>query len=401
MMTLFFATVYDLILYKAKKENLSSKDVIKHFHKYGINTTCLSQLKGTSFFPEDSNFKLAITSFLELSELEIYLMLGFVPSDYQDSYIENIHKIAALLTPSRENQVPVLIEPYYENKMGKLYNDDCINVMKAIPNEHVDLIFADPPFNLGKMYDPGVEDNLSMSGYINWTYSWLDECIRILKPGGCIYVYNIPKWATYIASYLGHRLTFNNWIAVNMKFSLPIPKRLYPAHYALVSYVKGNKPKVFNNQRIPIETCRHCGGEIKDYGGYKSKMNIQGVNVSDVWNDIYPVRHKNDKNRAYNELPVKLLDRVISMNTNPGDLVFDPFGGSGTTYAVAQLLGRRWMGTEVGNCDIIVNRLEHPEQDKVNFTKVYEEKNHIFSRKVLKLRQKNNLWIPDALKGES
>ena len=89
-----------------------------------------------------------------------------------------------------------------------------------MPDCCVDLVFADPPFNLGKTYDPGIDDNMTMSKYINWTYEWLDQCIRILKPGGRIFIYNIPKWCTYIASYLGEQLTFWDWIAVDMKFKI-------------------------------------------------------------------------------------------------------------------------------------------------------------------------------------
>ena len=62
-------------------------------------------------------------------------------------------------------------------------------------DECIDLVFADPPFNLGKTYDPGIKDNMTMSQYLNWTYKWLDECVRILKPGGRIFVYNIPNGA--------------------------------------------------------------------------------------------------------------------------------------------------------------------------------------------------------------
>ena len=236
-----------------------------------------------------------------------------------------------------------------------------------------------------------------MSRYINWTYQWLDECIRILKPGGRIFVYNIPKWSVYIAQHLSKTLTFWDWIAVDMKFSLPIQRRLYPAHYSLVSFIKGVQANTFNNQRIPMQTCRHCGGEIKDYGGYKSKMNPQGVNVSDVWSDIYPVRHKSSKNRKYNELSVKLLDRIISMSTNENDVVFDPFGGSGTTYAVAQLLNRRWVGCELGDCEIIKSRLLNPVHDKEQLQKVYEEKNSLFTNDVKRLRQKNGFWTCDTL----
>ena len=97
------------------------------------------------------------------------------------------------------------------------------------------------------------------------------------------------------SDYLNKRMTLRSWIAIDMKLSFPIKGRLYPSHYGLLYYIKGDKPNTFNTQRMPIQTCRHCGGEIKDYGGYKKKMNPNGVNISDVWTDIYPVRHKKQK----------------------------------------------------------------------------------------------------------
>ena len=103
---------------------------------------------------------------------------------------------------------------------------------------------------------------------------------------------------------------------------------------------------------MPLETCPKCFTDLKDYGGYKDKMNPLGVNISDVWTDIPPVRHtKYKKRKEANELSVKLLDRVIEMSSKPGDVVFDPFGGSGTTYAVAEIKQRKWIGVELGPID--------------------------------------------------
>lgn len=122
-------------------------------------------------------------------------------------------------------------------------------------------------------------------------------------------------------------------------------------------------------------------------------MNVKGVNVSDVWADIYPVRHASSKKRKFNELSIKLLDRVISMSTNPHDTVLDPFGGSGTTFAVCELLGRNWIGFELGNCNIIKDRIINNQNDKRLFDKVYETKNKLFPENVTKLRMKNGFWL--------
>lgn len=255
-------------------------------------------------------------------------------------------------------------EPVYRTDLGILYNADCLTVMRGIPDDSVDVIFADPPFNLSKNYGTGISDSLGEREYLEWCRAWLDECCRILAPGGSLFVYNIPKWLTYYTGWLNEKLTFRHWIAISIKFSLPIQGRLYPAHYGMLYYVKGPRPKVFNRPRLPIQICRHCGGDIKDYGGHKKALNPNGINLSDVWDDIPPVRHKKYKNRGANQLAPKLLERVLDIATNrpcPGEepvLVFDPFGGSGTTYYVAQKRGLRWIGTEIGDCTPIVERLE-------------------------------------------
>ena len=89
-------------------------------------------------------------------------------------------------------------------------------------------------------------------------------------------------------------------------------------------------------------------------------MNPNGVNLKDVWTDIPPVRHWKfkSKKRVANALSTKILDRVIEISTVPGDVILDPFGGSGTTYAVCESKHRLWIGIELDFCDVIVERLE-------------------------------------------
>jgi site-specific DNA-methyltransferase (adenine-specific) len=89
-------------------------------------------------------------------------------------------------------------------------------------------------------------------------------------------------------------------------------------------------------------------------------MNPKGVNLKDVWSDIPPVRHSKfkSKNRKANALSTKILDRVVELSTTPGDLVVDPFGGSGTTFAVCEAKHRHWIGTEIDYAKEIIERFE-------------------------------------------
>jgi site-specific DNA-methyltransferase (adenine-specific) len=278
--------------------------------------------------------------------------------------------------------------PILQTSFGKLYQDDCLSFLRSVEPESVDLAFADPPFNLGKEYSSRIDDALAPQEYLAWCEAWLDEMVRTLKPGGALFLWNLPKWNLPLGAYLGRSLTFRHWISVDIKYSLPIQGRLYPSHYALLYFIKGNRPAVFHPDRTPILCCRHCGGELRDYGGYKDKMNPKGVSLSDVWTDIPPVRHAKYKRRDANALSLKLMDRILSIASDPGSLVLDPFGGSGTTFVAAELLGRRWIGSEL-DCSVIVERFDALDGDAAHLSSIHENKNVLFTRADLEQRKKS------------
>jgi site-specific DNA-methyltransferase (adenine-specific) len=150
-----------------------------------------------------------------------------------------------------------------------------------------------------------------------------------------------------------------------------------------------------------MEICKKCYSEIKDYGGYKDKMNPNGINLTDTWYDIPPVRHTKYKKRTEaNELSIKLLDRIIEMATNEGDLVFDPFGGSGTTYIVAEIKNRRWIGVELGPVHDIQSRFETIEEERVFLNNYRKDYNKLFPDWVKVKRQQYNLWTDETFNGK-
>ncbi|MYM35467.1 site-specific DNA-methyltransferase [Duganella sp. FT94W] len=280
------------------------------------------------------------------------------------------------------------VPPILTTKLGQLHEIDCLAMLKGIPADTVDLAFADPPFNLGKEYSSKINDKKTEAEYLDWCKTWLDEMIRTLKPGGSLFLWNLPKWNIPLGAHLGQKLNFRHWIAVDIKYSLPIFNRLYPSHYSLLYYVKGERPAIFHPDRTPIICCRHCGGELRDYGGYKNKMNPHGVNLADVWTDIPPVRHAKYKKRAANALPLKLMDRIISMASDRGSLVLDPFGGSGTTYVAAELTGRRWIGSEL-DCSAISERFASLQADREHLAEIQASKNILFRTEDLARQKKS------------
>jgi site-specific DNA-methyltransferase (adenine-specific) len=254
-------------------------------------------------------------------------------------------------------------KPFFVSSLGALFADDCMAVLPYVREGVVDTVFADPPFNLGKEYGEKSNDDLSDPQYLEWCRGWIKESCRTLKQGGAFFLYNLPKWNIPLGAYLSEQgLIFRHWIALEISACLPIPGRLHPSHYSLLYYTKG-VPKTFRRIRTPIQTCRHCGGEIKDYGGHRGAMNPKGVTLKDVWTDIPPVRHWKfkSKERRANALSTKILDRVVEMSSLPGDLVLDPFGGSGTTFAVCEKKNRRWLGIEIDFASEIMERIESGE----------------------------------------
>ena len=172
--------------------------------------------------------------------------------------------------------------PVYKTDLGDLYEANCMDVLPRMKSKEVDTVFADPPFNLKKDYGQKANDNMRDEDYLAWCRGWLKECIRTLKNGGSLFLYNLPKWNIQLGAFLSeHGMEFRHWIAIEHKSSYPIAGRLYPAHYSLLYYSKG-KPSRFNRIRTPIETCRHCGGEIRDYGGHRHAMNPNGVNLKET-----------------------------------------------------------------------------------------------------------------------
>lgn len=338
-----------------------------------------------------------ICSYLHMSEREVKIRLGVVDFQLVDWIIHNPQIVLESLHEDAGISLKTEVKPIFCTNYGQLYNCDCLDMLSQMNDESVDLVFADPPFNLAKKYSEGFNDNISKQEYLRWTEEWLKECVRVLKPGGAFFVYNIPQWLTDTSNILNRYLNFRHWIAIYMRGLMPVQNKLHPAHYGLLYYIKGDKPRVFNQQRIPMPTCRHCGGEIHDYGGKKSGLDPKGLSIADVWNDINPVRHLKYKNRAANELPIKLLYRILSLASDENDIVLDPFGGSGTTYAVAEYLKRRWIGSEIGDIDCIIDRLEN-SRDTDNLKLIEKSSNVLFTEGQIALRRKNNYWTYEILK---
>lgn len=235
-----------------------------------------------------------------------------------------------------------------EDKLSRFINEvikgDAIDVMKQIPDDSIDMTFADPPFNLKKSYEY-YKDDKETREYLTWCNKWLYQMVRITKSTGSIFVHNIPKWLTYYASYLNEMAYFKHWIAWDA-MGAPLGKTILPNHYGILWYTKSKDFK-FYDIRAPHRYCRECNALLKDYGGKKHLIHPFGTLVSDVWTDIYRIRHTKRRDEHPCQLPIHLLERLVLMVTDEDDVVLDPFVGTGTTVVAAKRLGRKYIGIDI------------------------------------------------------
>lgn len=230
-------------------------------------------------------------------------------------------------------------------KLNQIEHADCLDYLRGIPDESVDVTFADPPFNLKKKYS-SYWDSLDVAQYVDWCNQWLRELVRVTKPSGSIFVHNIPKWLTYYCRILNELADFRHWIAWEA-ISTPLGKTLLPTHYGILFYAKDYSQLKFYDVRYPHHRCRKCNTLRKDYGGKKNRLHPFGPIVSDVWTDLHRIRHNKRRDLHPCQLPIPLLERLILMSTDENDIVLDPFMGTGTTAVAAKRLGRNFIGTDI------------------------------------------------------
>ncbi len=260
---------------------------------------------------------------------------------------------------------------------------DAISEMKKIADNSIDLIVADPPYNLGKDYGND-SDSKDFNDYISFTKEWTAEAKRILKPTGTMYVFMGFKFISYLYQILEkeQRLLFNNWICWHYTQGIGKKKGFSPRHDDILMFTK-TKNFTFNLDDIKIPQ-----------KFYRSVNNMRGANPGDVW-EFSHVHYCNENRQNHpTQKPEGLIERLILASSNVNDLVLDPFSGSGTTLRVSQQLQRHCIGIEINEMyveqtkerlskefngfDSIDPRMERIPND-LNDDKLREEylKNHI------------------------
>ncbi|MDD5326296.1 MAG: site-specific DNA-methyltransferase [Phycisphaerae bacterium] len=226
--------------------------------------------------------------------------------------------------------------------LNKIICGDCIEVLGGIKKPFTDLIFADPPFNIGYKYDK-YYDKVKSKNYIGWTKEWMSVCKKVLKPTGSFYIAIGDDYAAnvkVIADELG--LIMRNWIIWHYTFGQQTKRKFARAHTHIFYFVHDKKNFTFNEHTVRVPSDRQL-----IYND--SRANPAGKMPDDVWGEFSRVCGTFKERQEWHpcQMPENLLKRIIAVSSNRGDCVLDPFSGSGTTLAAAKQLGRNYTGVEI------------------------------------------------------
>ncbi len=243
----------------------------------------------------------------------------------------------------------------YENGDGRLFQGDALDWLKSLDNESAELVFADPPYNIKKAE---WDDFESMQIYVAWCRGWLAEVARVLKPNGTLYVCGFSEILADIKVAAAPLFRGCRWLVWHYKNKANLGKDWGRSHESILHFRKGRQ-QTFNvdDVRIPygahtLKYPDHPQAETSQYGrGSKVERDDWtphplGAKAKDVIEIPTTCNGMGEKTAHPTQKPEELLRRLVLASSNPGDLVLDPFSGSGTTLVVAEQLGRRWLGCE-------------------------------------------------------
>jgi len=226
--------------------------------------------------------------------------------------------------------------------LNKIICGDCIEVLSKVKKPFADLIFADPPFNIGYKYDK-YNDKQQRQNYVAWTKDWMTVCRKVLKPHGSFYIAIGDEYAANVKIIADESdLFLRNWIIWHYTFGQQMKKKFARSHTHIFYFVNDKKNFTFNDYAARVPSDRQL-----IYND--SRANPAGKMPDDVWTQYSRVCGTFKERTGWHpcQMPENLLKRVIAVSSNPGDCVLDPFSGSGTTPAAAYQLGRNYVAVEI------------------------------------------------------
>ena len=226
-----------------------------------------------------------------------------------------------------------------------------LDILKTLESNSIDVIIADPPYNLGKDYGNN-KDNRTFDDYLEFTKCWVKESHRVLKNTGTIYVFMGVRFISYLFMILerDYHFIFNSWITWHYTQGLGKTKGFSPRHDDILMFTKTTNFNFFlDNIRVPQKY-------------YRSINNMKGANPGDVWEFSHVHYCNSNRQNHPTQKPEGLIERMILSSSKEDDIILDPFAGSGTTLRVCQQLNRNCIGIEINPeyIQIIKERLKDP-----------------------------------------
>ena len=262
-----------------------------------------------------------------------------------NDYKEKTHKI------NRNNSTSSQLHFY--NDHGKLYLGDSIEWLKSIDDFSVDLIFADPPYNINKA---DWDSFKTMEDYINWSIKWIKEASRILKKSGSLYICGFSEILADIKYPAMKYFKSCKWLVWFYRNKANLGNDWGRSHESLIHLRKQKKTKLnIDFVRIPygrhtLKYPSHPQAKTSQYGNGEKWDNWTphplGAKPKDVIEVPTTCNGMGEKTPHPTQKPEELIRKFVMASSNTGDLVLDPFSGSGTTLVVAEQLGRKWMGCD-------------------------------------------------------
>lgn len=237
---------------------------------------------------------------------------------------------------------------FFGNENKGIYHGDAIEVLRQIPNESIDLIFVDPPYNIGKDFAGRKDKWETDEAYLKWCYEWIDLCISKLKPNGSIYLMTSTQFMPYFDLYVRDKLTILSRIVWTYDSSGAQAKKFYGSMYEPILFcVKDKNNYTFNSKDIMVEAKSGSQRKLIDYRKNPPQPYNSEKVPGNVWNFVR-VRYRMDEYENHpTQKPISLLERIIKASSNENDVVLDPFSGTFTTCYVAKQLNRKFIGIEI------------------------------------------------------
>jgi site-specific DNA-methyltransferase (adenine-specific) len=290
-----------------------------------------------------------------------------------------------LMTTAKNTSAPSQPTLFFSHSHGELYVGDASTWLRTLESASVDLIFADPPYNLKKAEWDNFE---SQQAYVNWSLEWIEQAARILKPTGTLYICGFSERLADVKLPASQFFQGCRWLVWHYKNKANLSSDWGRSHESILHFRK-SRAFTFNTDdvRIPygnhtLKYPEHPQAETSQYGNGKQKDRLwnphpKGAKPRDVIEIPTTCNGMYEKTPHPTQKPEELLRKMVLASSNPGDLVVDPFVGSGTRAVVAEQLKRRWKVCDSSPeyCQWAKQRIEQVEDWSVDHWTAYDEAN--------------------------